>query len=170
MQDRFKFRTYIPDRKFFKFWGLIKKGEYKGLCPTGEYSLDELLEKYTNQCTGLKDKNGKLVYEGDIIKIKRTSYHSAVQFDRNSMVARPDCYIYLRCEFVNSKFVLRNSFMRIDLDNLINYNEENNCLCLCGSYEKNGESYGWFYKDIFEFIQLSGNSYENPKLLESEVE
>lgn len=67
MQDRFKFRTYIHDRKFFKFWGWINEGEYKGLCPTGEDGLSTLLEKYTNQCTGKKDCTGKLIYENDII-------------------------------------------------------------------------------------------------------
>lgn len=70
MQDRFKFRTYIRDLKFFKYWGWIEDNHYVGLCACGDNQMPELLEKYTNQCTGLRDRHNNLIYEGDIVNVK----------------------------------------------------------------------------------------------------
>ena len=64
---KFMFRTYIPTRNYFKYWGFIKPGEYKTLCPVDDLSLDELLHSYTDRCTSLCDKTNKVVYENDIL-------------------------------------------------------------------------------------------------------
>ena len=75
MNDRFKFRVWSPKRKKYL---TFNDYNYQFINDYGELRLypeaenlwcdfcygDEIVE----QCTGLKDKNGKLVFEGDVVE------------------------------------------------------------------------------------------------------
>lgn len=90
MQDRFKFRAWnIENEKYI--YG-IEKG-LNVLSQAGNIRVLSLREIDDNefyhleQCTGLKDKNGKLIYEGDIVETHDyTTEHSQIIFDKG-------CYI-----------------------------------------------------------------------------
>lgn len=150
MQDRFKFR-------FWRFNDVEKKWKQETFADLmsidgsglpfdntegGAYTEYDT-EYITEQCTGLKDKNGKLIYEGDIIEDKYGEKY-IVKFGKHTVTipvgyenGETECWgMYL------SKFTYGFIYLQEQCDNL---NPDNEYLII-------------------------GNIHENPDLLENKDE
>ena len=73
IKDRFKFRAWDPVKKeYYDEFYLMSNGDGVIYSPVEEDGNEDRL--LIEQCTGLKDVNGRLIYEGDIIKTPSLTY------------------------------------------------------------------------------------------------
>ena len=83
--DRFKFRVWDNDRKCYTS---VKPVVLCNDRYTREIAMQDNddLQYVIEQCTGLKDKNGRLIYEGDIVFIHSGMTEGVIKFENGSFV------------------------------------------------------------------------------------
>lgn len=142
MQDRFKYRFFDVENK--------KMYDVKNICFVGEPIVTvnykpvikkQMYNGHLIQCTGLKDKNDKLIYEGDILDLYVSSkklYRYEVKYEIGSFMLVSQDEIF---DFPN----VWNDYVYPLSQLYYEYQNEENCIDEC---------------------EIIGNIYENPELLE----
>lgn len=163
MDNRFKFRFWHkPTEKMVKCYGYNRDFVFgdvlDGIGTT--YNPAKFDDCILMQCTGLKDKNGNLIFAGDIV----TYYHNKKKLvpvtDRKPFEAPygNDKETGLPLQYRAVKVIRYKGYVSIDAIGGMELNLRRN-LHWWKSLEK----------DILTQVEVIGNIYENKELLESEA-
>lgn len=169
MQDRFKFRCW---HKIYK-----KIYDVYSITPFGVVITSlAVSDKKTHfedciimQCTGLKDHTGKLIYEGDIVKLSYNGGQFTLFGDKFSNNPEPDYFLVEYSDDWQQYFCRQlplNYSGAIQLENLhMSYEHD--------LYPKDADvnarrelNHAILVNDDIKFSEVIGNCYENPELLE----
>lgn len=147
MRDRFKFRV----------WKGLENRMVDNVTHLNPLLLDESLSEEAKynvlmQCTGLKDKNEKLIYEGDIVNvfvdsIKPHYIPHVVIWDRKEWQLAQQNKNYKKCENCANRNKTKCSY--------------------CKEYFMSSGHTN--FKDFYNGFVI-GNIYENPELLEAKCQ
>lgn len=135
MQDRFKFKWFSKKyKKIFEVACLEFPDIVVYIDEDGNEVETSLSSDYGEliQCTGLKDKNGKLIFEGDILT--DGYYNMLVYYDQEN------CSFALqkRTKYTLKRFG-KNGYERISLRNLSENSFKNHQLKILGNVYENPE-------------------------------
>lgn len=167
MQDRFNVRFWDIENKLYLYpdcymqtaWNIGLENRKTPLL----YELWSCLKYIPQQCTGLKDKNGKLIYEGDIVK--DFTYTHDVKYicafvpilGGLGLISKQDLKDYNFCKENWESYGINKEVRRLD-NRFRLANQGNKLKCF---------SMGKLLMTDYEVI---GNIYENPELLTEEVQ
>lgn len=92
MSDRFRFRVWNKTEKVY-----LKMPEMH--CDNTGCFLSVMEDEVLEQCTGLRDKNGRLIYEGDIVIVNGDVMTIPLEYEnKKAFINWDDCGFYLHFE------------------------------------------------------------------------
>lgn len=153
-----KFRAWDKDDKVMRSWEdlILEKDKGDDFYTIGHHTspavIDYFNEHVLMQYTGLKDKNGMEIYEGDVVsryyKVGQTVYDPHGLGVVDYLVEKEGLYIGVVNYRPSAGFILNS----------------------CRHYENGGNHLGNLsgIKIYPQFSKVIGNIYENPELLEVE--
>lgn len=138
MNDRFKFRAFDTfAEKMIQNHISICEGELYEWCPDGLHIKHDIGDSaIVMQSTGLKDKNGKLIYEGDVLQSEEYPFKNEKGYNYAAEVLWDDA----SATFYYYTFRISNNVVGRSTGNTGELNE-------------------------YEDWKVIGNIYENPELL-----